>query len=567
MNHLTLSFKASFLFKFSVVLCLILCFDCSPPANQESDAVAQLNEFITEFSSRNEYEGSTNINDMSAATYAAELSKIKEQLKKLRSIDASQLKGDDLIDWKFAESLLVGRELEYEKMQPWRKNPRLYMTFTRRISNIIDKPGENNNKIGQIEELLKLVPTQLSNAAAQLDVYVPRFQELSVFMAENGRILFDQQLPAFIEANGEQAAQLIPLTTAAGEALEIFITFLKEELPTRPEGDFAVGEATYNEMLKGQFLLGYDGESLWNYGWERFNATVKELEEVAKQIDPKKTWQQLAIEIKNEYPDKDKMIAAHQQWVDKAGEHIKSKNLIPIPWDERVYVVPRAEYLRKTSYYGNFSSAKSKDEDGIFTSEWMINPYEEQWDAKTKQEYLVEHDWGVIIVTAPHETYAGHHVQGLYQMHNPRPLRKENGISIFSEGWGLYNETLMQETGFLPNERIHLRQLQLRLWRNARVIYDVGMHTGRLSYEEAISLMTDKVGFLRWAAQLEIDSSSARPGYFIGYFMGMSEILKMRDEYKEKMGDQFSLSDFHEKLLKIGNMPPSLMREALFLED
>ena len=122
----------------------------------------------------------------------------------------------------------------------------------------------------------------------------------------------------------------------------------------------------------------------------------------------------------------------------------------------------------------------------------------------------------------------------------------------------------MLETGFYPNKKIELRQLQLRLWRNARVIYDVGMHTGKLSYEEAIRLMTDKVGFLRWAAQLEIDSSSSRPGYFIGYFIGMTEILKMREDYKKIKGDKFNISEFHEKLLKIGNMPPSLMKEALF---
>jgi uncharacterized protein (DUF885 family) len=249
--------------------------------------------------------------------------------------------------------------------------------------------------------------------------------------------------------------------------------------------------------------------------------------------------------------------------VDKAGEHIKANQLIPIPWKERVKVVPRAAYLRKTSYYGNFSSAKELDKDSTYTSEWMINPFEDQWDAKRKQEYLTEHDWGVIIVTAPHETYGGHHVQGLYQMHNPRPLRKANGISIFSEGWGLYNEQLMQETGFFPNERIHLRQLQLRLWRNARVIYDVGMHTGKLTYEEAIQLMTHQVGFLRWAAQLEVDSSTASAGYFIGYFMGMMEILDMREAYKKKKGPDYSISDFHETLLKIGNMPPALMREAL----
>ncbi len=167
------------------------------------------------------------------------------------------------------------------------------------------------------------------------------------------------------------------------------------------------------------------------------------------------------------------------------------------------------------------------------------------------------------MVTAPHETYAGHHIQGLYQINNPRPLRRDNSISIFSEGWGLYNEQLMKETGFFPNDKILLRQLQLRLWRNARVIYDVGMHTGKMSYEDAVKLMTEKVGFLAWASQLEIDSSCASPGYFIGYFTGMMEILRMREDYRTKMGAKFTLSDFHEKLLKVGSMPISLMRDGL----
>ena len=67
--------------------------------------------------------------------------------------------------------------------------------------------------------------------------------------------------------------------------------------------------------------------------------------------------------------------------------------------------------------------------------------------------------------------------------------------------------------------------------------------------KKSIRLMTDQVGFLRWAAQLEIDSSSSRPGYFIGYFMGMTEILKLRAEYKAMKGSDFSLSNFHEKII------------------
>jgi uncharacterized protein (DUF885 family) len=169
----------------------------------------------------------------------------------------------------------------------------------------------------------------------------------------------------------------------------------------------------------------------------------------------------------------------------------------------------------------------------------------------------------VIYVTAPHETYGGHHVQIMYQMHNPRKLRQLQSTSMFTEGWGLYNEQLFQETGFFPNERIHLRQLQLRLWRNARVMYDVGLQTGRMTRADAITLMTDRVGFLTWAAADEVDSAIARPGYFIGYFMGLSEILKMRDEYRQARGSAFTLKDFHDRLLRIGSMPPALVREVL----
>ncbi len=547
------------------VLAFLLLFlnSCSSPEAVRNKTKEQLATFIAEFNS-----GDTNSDesssDLSEASFASELSKTKGQLDKLRSIDHTQLSGDDLIDWKFAQSILVGRELIQGNMQPWKKNPRLYMTFTQ-ISNIISRPGGIDEKIKEIERKLLVVPAQLENGTRQLAIYVPRFQELSLFMAENGSVLFDKELPDFIAKAGGAASHLRKPTQDAKAALEKYISFLVEELPKKKKGAFAIGKETYNKMLKEQILLNYDADSLWNFGWEHFNATVKELEDLAKEIDPGKTWQQLALEIKNEYPEHDEIIEAHQLWVDKAAAHIKSLDLIPIPWKELVRVVPRAEYLRKTSYYGNFSSAKGPDHDSVYVSEWMINPFEEQWDTKRKQEYLVEHDWGVIIVTAPHETYGGHHVQGLYQLHNQRALRRNNGISIFSEGWGLYNEQLMEETGFFPTERIHLRQLQLRLWRNARVIYDVGMHTGKLSYEEAIALMTDKVGFLPWAAQLEVDSSTASPGYFIGYFMGMSEILTMREEYKKKMGAAFSLRDFHERLLKIGNMPPALMREALMM--
>jgi len=555
----------SFYMKYSGMVFLLSLVVAGCTEKKAPDAAGQLKTFVNEMSpSRGRGQGMA-LDSMSTASFAAALQKTKDQLIQLRAIDKTALTGDDLIDWKFAQSILVGRELDQEKYQPWKKDPRIYMTFTG-VAGFLNGPGDAAKKIEEIEKRLKIAPAQLANGMAQLEAYVPRFQELGVFMAENGFVLFDQEIREFIAKNGAAAERLKAPAADARAALTRYLTFLKEELPKRPAGNFAMGKDTYNEMLRGQYLLPYDGDSLYAFGWKEFNKTVAELEALARKMDERKTWQQLAVEIKNEYPDPHKMIEVHQEWVNKSREHLIKNNLIPIPWKERVVVVPRAEYLRKTSYYGHFNFAKAKDADSIYTSEMHINPFEDQWDAKKKQEYLVEHDWGVIMVTAPHETYAGHHVHGLYQANNPRPLRRKNSISLFAEGWGLYNEQLFRETGFFPNDKILLRQLQLRLWRNARVIYDVGMHTGKMNYEEAVSLMTDKVGFLRWASQLEVDACSASPGYFIGYFTGMMEILKMREDYKKMKGDAFTLSEFHERLLKAGSMPTSLMREALFLE-
>ncbi len=524
-----------------------------------SEAGRQLAAFIDEFAVP---EDTGRLTDMSAASFAKELAETRRNLQRLRAIDRQALSLDEQIDWEFAQSILRGHEIEQAQMQAWKRDPRVYMKFTE-VARTVAQPGTAQDKVQQLLPILKLAPAQLGNAQRNIEVYIPRFQELSVFMAQGAVSIFENDVRKFAATAGAKREEVLAANDAALVALKSLIAYLQNDLPKKPRGEWAIGKQTYDAALKDQYLLDYDSDSLYAFAKQEFERTVRELEQVAKRIDPKKTWQQLAVEIKNEYPPAQRMIEVHQEWVDKAGAHVRAKQLVPIPWKERVQVVPRAEYLRKYSYYGNFSRARKPDANGVLVAQWMINPFEDQWDEKTRQEYLVEHDYGVIIVTAPHETYMGHHIQGLYQLHNPRKLRRTNGISIFSEGWGLYNEQLMRETGFFPNDRILLRQLQLRLWRNARVVWDVGIHTGKMSYEQAISLLSDGVGFLRWAAQLEVDASAKDPLYRIGYFMGMVEILRMRDEYRQSRGDEFTLSDFHERLLKVGNMPPSLMRKGL----
>jgi len=287
-------------------------------------AASQLAAFIDTFTSPSRTETPS---DLSAASFAKELAGTRAALTTLRAIDPAALNVDDRIDRKFAESI-VGRELQQAKMQPWRKDPRVYMRF-RSIPTTIGRPGDLSTKSDTVLALLSIVPAQLEHSPENLEGYVPRFQELSVFMAKGARDIFDRDVPRFAESSPKKAS-LLEAAREARRALDGYIDFLERELPRRPTGDWPIGRATYDEMLHGQYLLtAYDSDSLYKYGWDQFNATVQKLEEVARTIDRTKTWRQLTDEIKRDYPSPSRMIEAHQKWVDKARAHIVAKHLIP----------------------------------------------------------------------------------------------------------------------------------------------------------------------------------------------------------------------------------------------
>lgn len=594
-----------------LVFVAAICFGAvlvAPTESAKVDPSAQLAAFVDDFLAP---VSASRANDLSAASFAEELNTTKAQLARLRQIDRSQLSLDEEIDWRLAESILVGQQIQQEKIQLWKKDPRVYLQCTRTVQGTqtvrneiqltIAGPGDPALKAERILRMLQDVPIQLENGKKNLAAYVPRFQALSVLMAENGMTLFDKEVPSFAEIVPAQKAKLLQASDAARAALRSYLTFLKTELPKRPRAEFAVGKETYDAILKQQHLLPYDSGGLYKLAWDEFSQTVRELEAVAMKIDASQKWQTLAEQVKNEHPDPSTIVAVTREWVNKARDHVISKRLVPIPWKERFIVLPRAEYLRSTpnlgqilaahekgppatrpadgypdirllnvplltSYYNklqrNFSRAGDTREDGAYVAEWQVDPFQEVWPEQRKKEYLAEHDWGVIIVMGLHESYPGHQVQGLYWMHNPRKLRRERRV-FFGEGWGFYSEHLMQETGFLPNERVHLRQLHLRLWRNARAIWDVGIHTGKLTEQEAISQVSERGSFPRWAARFEVDIAAQAPGARIGWLLGLTEILKMREEFKGQMGSKFSLGDFHERLLKVGDMPPALMRDGL----
>jgi uncharacterized protein (DUF885 family) len=138
--------------------------------------------------------------------------------------------------------------------------------------------------------------------------------------------------------------------------------------------------------------------------------------------------------------------------------------------------------------------------------------------------------------------------------------------TLFIEGWAFYCEELMEQLGYIDQPIQRLGRLNDQLWRAARIILDVSLHTGKMTVEEAVDFLVDRVGLERTNALAEVRRYTLSPTQPMSYLIGKLEILKIIDEYK-KRHPRASPKEVHDAVLSCGSLPPRLMRERLLADQ
>ena len=157
-----------------------------------------------------------------------------------------------------------------------------------------------------------------------------------------------------------------------------------------------------------------------------------------------------------------------------------------------------------------------------------------------------------------HESSPGHHLQIAIALESETtPLLHRNlGFAAYQEGWGLYAEQLAEEIGMYRDMPLGpVGRIQSFLYRAARVVIDTGLHAQGWGRDRAIRYMIDTVGLAPLAAESEIDRYIVWPGQATSYKIGHTEIVRLREEARARMGARFDLKGFHDTVLLGGAMP------------
>ncbi|WP_106600135.1 DUF885 domain-containing protein [Chitinophaga ginsengisoli] len=164
-----------------------------------------------------------------------------------------------------------------------------------------------------------------------------------------------------------------------------------------------------------------------------------------------------------------------------------------------------------------------------------------------------------------HEAIPGHHYQISLQQENMSlpTFRRQINFSAFTEGWALYCESLGKELGCYTDIPQQMGALNNEIHRAIRLVTDVGIHTGRMTREEAISYMLSHESISEEEAVTSAERYMAMPGQALTYKIGELEMLRLREKYKKLSGNNFNIIKFHDALLAQGDMPLKVLEHYM----
>ena len=458
--------------------------------------------------------------------------------------------------------------LSLEVVRSWARDPDGYSsgltnTAYRMITRRFAGPAERLRKLITRE---RAMPAALAEARKNLDNPPPIYTQIALEQIDGNQSFFATAVAAAFPEVTDQAlvAEFKQANNAVIAALGDYKKWLRDELLKRSNGNFAIGEETYRRKLAADEMIDTPLDELLAMADRDLKANQAALADAARRIDPKRTLDQVLATVQANHPAPSKLLTTTQAELESIGRFMTDHHIVTIPKAPPARVQETPPFLRATTTAsmdipGPFETVATE----AYYSMTLPNP---KLSAAETEEFMTQWYYPAISNVSVHEVWPGHYLQFLYAKGFPSDLRKVLGASTNSEGWAHYCEQMVLDEGFHADDPSYrLAQVQDALLRDVRFIVGIRMHTKGMTMAQAEDMFV-KDGFQpRPVAKSETKrgTSDATYGY---YTMGKLLIQQLRDDYKTKMGDRYSLQNFHDTFISLGPMPLPLMRKAMLGE-
>ena len=515
-----------------------------------------------------EYDGK--ITDVGMESIHEEIDRIRKYDQLLSVLDASSLSPDRYTDYRILR-YAIGKEIfNFEEMDYYAKNPMIY-AFGLDVGIYINRNfAPLEDRLRSIISIEEQASTFFAHAKMNLeDSLALPYIQTAIQIANGLADFFEGELILALKdvRNDSLMTAFEAANNNAIHELRDFAAFLEEEKLQKAHNNYALGKEKYQKMLLYGENISLPAKAILQIGLEELEKEQKVFAAMAEIIDPDKTPVEVYRDLQKEHPTEENLIAEVKENLEEIRQFLLDNNIVTIPSEERAQV-------KETPKYARSMGMASMNPPGAFEKKateayYYITPVELTWTEKQKEEWLALFEYYTTDVISIHEVYPGHYVQFLHlNASSASDIQKIFGSYAFVEGWAHYTEKMMIDEGYgdtgdpIKAAKYRMAQSGEALVRLCRLCVSVKMHCQGMSVDEATRFFMDNWYQGEQLSRPEAIRGTYDPGYLY-YTLGKLQMLKLREDYKQQEGDDYSLQKFHNLVLSYGMPPFQMLREQI----
>lgn len=506
------------------------------------------------------------LDDLSAAHFAAQVALDQATLTKLAGVDPATLSDEVRIDRQMLIYDLKGDELLTQTEENWRHDPDLYLQAASSAvySTIAFAYAPLPTRMQFATAREEQIPRLIGQAEKNITTVDLATAQVSYQDAMGSVGFFAHDVPdafASIKAATLQR-QFQTASKAATQAIRRYATWIKSGPLAHPRGTFAIGRQAYQERLLYDDALDMPVEDYLAVGERALAKTQAQFVTVAHQIDPKKSPQQVYAALTSRHPSAQNLLPTAEKDILALRAFVTSHHIITLPSDANVQAMETPAFQR-SQIFAAFNPPGPLEQVATQAYYYVTPPDSSLPKAQQDAQLGFLNDFAFPIIST-HEVMPGHFVNYAIDKHLHLSLtRRLLWNSEFGEGWAHYDEQMIVDEGWGNGDpRVRLAQLAAALTREGRYVVGVKLHTQGMTVDQATTFLMRNAYMAEATARREALRGTQDPMY--GYYtLGKLMILKLRSDYQKKMGSRYSLQRFHDELLAHGDPPIPLLRPLL----
>jgi uncharacterized protein (DUF885 family) len=498
------------------------------------------------------------LSDGSSKRILANLQLLEEWIKTLgKTVNRENLSAEHKIDWEVVEKTYERWKFDFYDRRTHELNPDvfeelgglIFIMFTRNYAPLEKRVDAIAARIEKIPKYLEEFRSRFINSRP-----VKLWTEIAIEAAQQVGGLF--QFVLFItkgKVSDKVYERLAKSVEQLQPALKEHVDWL-QNLRSKTTEEWALGKAKFEKLIQLRDL-GMTSDEILRLGLKYLEELKSKREQLAKQIAPGKSAEEVLKVIESKSPKTfEEALEYTKKAMEKARRFIQEKNIATVYPEDVLLVEETPTFLTPIiPFAAMIMPAKfDKPQIGIYI---VTRPK----DPKNLGKHL---NYPAVGNTAVHEAFPGHFLQGAISNRGSVVRLFADGIETV-EGWAHYCEEMMAEKGFITDLESRLIQVNDVIWRAVRIIVDVRLSRGEMSFKEAVEMLVKETGMSEEAATAEVKRYTQTPGYPMSYLLGKHLILKLKEELKQRMGPRFDEKLFHDTITANGYLPISMLRKIL----